>query len=287
MIDTRKTLQQLKGEWDKCTSCELGRRRLSQSTPTPIVWGTGVKNGIMFIGEGPGREEEIRGEPFIGPSGKFLRQILAALKIKNFYITNVVSCRSCSPMVDGSGNTVIGHGGLPKMKDEAPLPTQIAACLPRLLEEIYLVDPVVIVTLGGKAAEALTGRPITITQQRGEELVIEVPGAAQIPHRTDKKQEWLRKTQEGLVAPTVQNTVEYLVVPTLHPAYVLRSRGDLTKNGTPRQFVQDIKKAKAIYERYQQDACGVLPAEEDLAAEEATFLQTLQGDSNDPDYDLR
>ncbi len=282
--DIRKTLPQLKEEWEDCQRCDLGKRRLSKNPPTPIVWGTGKTNGIMFIGEGPGKEEETSGTPFVGVSGRFLRGVIKKLELTQVYITNVVSCRSCSPMLDGSGNVITGYGGLPRMKDEAPLPVQMEACLPRLLEEIYLVDPVVIVTLGGKAAELLLQRPVTITMSRGEEAVIQIPGAAKLPQRTDKKREWIRRGPEGLHAPTVQNEVSYLVIPTLHPAYVLRSKGDLSPNGSPKLFFSDIKKAKAIYERYQRDVHGVIPGEV-AVDEEVELLKTLQeGDDDEHDH---
>ena len=96
---------------------------------------------------------------------------------------------------------VFGRGpkGVPvlRYKDEPPTPIHKNACRPRLLEEIYLVDPIVIVGLGGPACEALLGHSITITRDRGETSQIAIPGASYRPVLTEKRQQWLRKNSEG------------------------------------------------------------------------------------------
>ncbi len=260
--DARKTLTELREEWRSCVACDLGRRRLA--VEGAFVFGQGVTNSIMLIGEGPGVEEERSGSPFVGKSGTLLRRILERIGMDEVYVTNLVSCRSCVPQVDGSGQPVFRKNYKtgqqePAYKDEPPTPPQYLACAPRLYEEIYLVDPVVIVGLGGKACEALLGRPITITRDRGETHQISVPGASFVPSLTEKKQEWARKTKQGLVTPTEQNLVRYHFIPTLHPAYVIRKLEDQAPDSPFRQLVADLRKALKTYETYREMVYGIVP----------------------------
>jgi len=244
MPSIEKDLTDLRDEWESCTKCELGVRR--EAVGGEFVFGEGVEGGIMLIGEGPGKVEEEEGKPFIGPSGqKVLRPILEHLKMHDCYITNVVACRSCSEVTDAMGQPLM-HGGQPSFKDEPPTKAQMDACLPRLWEEIYLVDPIVIVSLGAKAAEALSKGHISITKERGLTREIEVPGNWRAPVLTAKKQVWVRKEKGVLRCPTVQNMVRYILVPTLHPAYVLRKFSDKGPKSPLRVFGEDLSTAKRI-----------------------------------------
>jgi uracil-DNA glycosylase len=266
--DARKTLVELREEWRSCTRCELGQRRITVGGE--FVFGQGVTGSIMLIGEGPGVEEEQQGVPFVGnkSGGTLLRRILEKLGMNEVYITNLVSCRSCTPQVDGSGQPVFRKNYRTKQlelayKDEPPTPPQYLACAPRLYEEVYLVDPVVIVGLGGKACEALLGRPITITRDRGKTHQIYVPGASYAPNLTEKKQEWARKNKLGLTTPTEQNLVRYHFIPTLHPAYVIRTLEDQSPNSTFRQLVADLRRAQKTYETYCEMVYGIVPTRRD------------------------
>ena len=152
-------------------------------------------------------------------------------------------------------------------KDEAPTPGQTAICRLRLLEEIYLVDPVVIVSLGAKACETLLGRPVAIKRDRGETLQITIPGASYEPHVSDKGH-LLRRVEGSLVATWLQAHVRYLLIPTLHPAYVLRTLQDRTANSDFRHFVNDLKQAIRTYKAYQHTVFGTgLTIDADDAAE--------------------
>ncbi len=266
--DARKTLAQLKDQWDTCTRCPLGTERLKREGR--FVFGQGVTHSIMFIGEGPGIEEDKEGVPFIGRSGKLLRRILGVLGLKDFYITNLVCCRSCEPMLDDHGlvmpildyrtRETIGF----KYKDVPPTPIAKNSCRPRLLEEIYLVDPLVIVGLGQPACEALLGHSISITRDRGEPAQIAIPGASYRPVLTDKKQQWLRKSAAGeWSSPVEQNQVLYHFIPTLHPAYVLRELADRSPNNTFQKFVTDIRSAVRTYEAYVEVVFGAPPIRHD------------------------
>ena len=130
---------ELKAEVANCVKCGLCKKR------TNTVFGVGdEKAKWLFIGEGPGRSEDARGEPFVGPAGKLLDNMLAALGLRrgdNAYIANIVKCRPTDP-----------HG-----KDRPPTPEETASCVPYLLRQIALIQPTVIVALGKTAALSLLG----------------------------------------------------------------------------------------------------------------------------------
>ena len=260
--DYRKTLPVLRNEWENCTQCDLGTVR--QANGGAFVFGEGSLGGIMFIGEGPGREENEHGRPFVGKSGQFLRAVLQQVGITNYYITNSVCCRSFSYQYDTEGKQrYIQRRGvsIPVDQDDRPTPVQLTACRDRLFEEIYLVDPKIIVTLGAAAAETVLGRPVKILQESGaprpasaedKGTILELPGAGYRPVFTPKGL-WRHKVRGVWVTNTVQNTVRYAVYPLLHPAFVLRN---LTDNslGSPKDLfargLTTIKNAYATYTNY-------------------------------------
>ena len=281
-----KRLEQLAQEWSSCSKCSLGQQRLSRQTK--FVFGRGTGSNVMFIGEGPGVEEERDGEPFVGKSGDLLHRVLDLLGLDTYYETNLVACRSCSPQTDAAGLPMFRTNYRTKQqelvyKDEPPTPPQYEACMARLHEEIYLVDPVVIVGLGGKTCEALMGRAITITRDRGEPAQISVPGAGYAPVLTEKKKEWTHRTAEGVRTVNVQNMVRYFFIPTLHPAYVLRRLADMAIDSPFRQFVADIKKAVRVSETYNEMVFGQVPLNRPEANEEAMQhqLQVEHGPQDD------
>lgn len=137
---------------EQCRQCGLcaGRRQ--------TVFGTGDRQGRwLFVGEGPGYHENQQGQPFVGPAGKLLDNMLKALGVargEQAYIANVVKCRP----TDANG------------KDRPPTEQEIAACLPYLHRQIALQQPKVIVALGKTAAIALLGLPsdTPVSQLRGK-----------------------------------------------------------------------------------------------------------------------
>lgn len=234
----------------------------------------------MFIGEGPGANEEVEGRPFIGQSGKILRMVIDKLGIAGCsYISNVVACRSCSPAYNSAGQPIIRWNRAlkieePLIKDEPPNPVQIAACLPRLYEEIYLVDPVLIVALGAEAAKALISeRSFSIMGERGKGRAITLPGASSVPELTDKKKVWYRKVKGQIVMPTVQNEVRYWMLPTLHPAYVLRRQADQSFKNPLDVFLGDMKQAAKIYDRYLLETFGTEPIERDVSVDDVINIE--------------
>jgi DNA polymerase len=128
-----------------CTRCALAGGR------TTVVFGEGDPTAdLMVVGEGPGRDEDLQGRPFVGRSGQLLDRLLteeAGLRRDQVYIANMVKCRP------------------PGNRD--PLPDEIAACRPFLDQQVALIAPLVILTLGRFATHALLGTSEPITRIRG------------------------------------------------------------------------------------------------------------------------
>lgn len=259
MVDARKSLQVLQHEWESCRACDLGVRR--DAVKGKFVFGEGVRRGIMFIGEGPGEQEETEGRIFI-ESGRLIRDTLAKLQFNDYYLTNLVTCRSCETVIDPETGLPrlrkqFRGPAVPMLRDQPPLPLQIAACKARLYEEIYIVDPILIVSLGATVTEALLGGHVAITRDRGRTQHCTIPGATLRPVLTEKKQVWGRKVHGQYVMPTEQNMVQYIVLPTLHPSTILRKAGDMGLGSPVQLFGEDIRKAVKIYERYLLEGLSV------------------------------
>jgi uracil-DNA glycosylase len=159
-------LAQLAAEVTACTRCALHRER----TQTVFARGNG-SSGVLFLGEGPGEEEDRQGEPFVGPAGQLLDRMIAAMRLSrdDVYVCNIVKCRP--------------------PRNRKPDPDEMNHCLPYLEEQLTLLQPRVIVALGATAVQGLLGMTLGITRLRGQ---------------------W--QSYRGVVP----------VMPTFHPAYLLR-----------------------------------------------------------------
>ena len=180
VIDARKSLDVLQDEWAGCTDCSLGELRDLRGGQQ--IFGVGKPRGIMFISSAPGRDEEREGRAIGHKGGMFLARLLDHFRIRNFFITNLVACRSCAPLLDEAGNPYMtkGYPGsppVPRYKDQPAYKPQLDACSRRLYEEIYITDPILIVTLGQEAAAALRGSSFNLTKEHGVAEVVEIPGA--------------------------------------------------------------------------------------------------------------
>lgn len=172
-------LDKLYTPYQNCTMCPLGF--LGRKN---IVWGEGNPDAkIMFIGEGPGRDEDEQGRPFVGRSGKLLTKTLEGLGIKraDVFIANVVKCRPPNNRV--------------------PTEQESSICMGLFLyNQIKIIRPKIICTLGSSSTQALLGPDVKITKVRGK-----------IQHK------------DGIT-----------IIPTYHPAYILRNASELPT------FVQDL-----------------------------------------------
>ncbi|MDD5952856.1 MAG: uracil-DNA glycosylase [Oscillospiraceae bacterium] len=142
MYQDWNTLEQACLQCRKCGLCE---------TRTNVVFGVGNENAkVLFIGEGPGENEDLQGEPFVGRGGQLLDKMLAAVDLsreKNIYIANIVKCRP------------------PHNRD--PFPEEQEACLNWLRNQVALMKPKIIVCLGRIAAMKLMNPQIKITKEHG------------------------------------------------------------------------------------------------------------------------
>jgi DNA polymerase len=167
-----------------CKRCKLSQGR------THLVFGEGSPSArLVFVGEGPGAEEDAAGRPFVGEAGKLLTKIIESgmgLKREDVYICNVVKCRP------------------PNNRD--PEADEVQICLPFLKQQLAIIRPEVICTLGRIAAKSLLGREFKITQERGN---------------------WFSFMGIPLMA-------------TFHPAYILRNPSE--ERPLKRQVWEDVQK---------------------------------------------
>ena len=139
--------------WEELERLCLGCQKCALAdTRTNVVFGKGPRDArVMFIGEGPGENEDLQGEPFVGRGGQLLDEMLSLIGLsreKNFYITNIVKCRP------------------PKNRD--PLNTEQDACIGYLWEQLELIRPRIIVCLGRIAAIRLIKPEFKITREHGQ-----------------------------------------------------------------------------------------------------------------------
>lgn len=162
LVSVRETL-------GDCRRCKLHTHR------THIVFGAGNPMAdLVFVGEGPGEDEDRQGEPFVGPAGQLLTKMIQAMGLRreDVYIANIVKCRPPN--------------------NRNPEADEIASCEPFLLEQLSVIKPAVICALGNFAAQTLLGSKVKISQLRGR----------------------------------FHDYRDIKVMPTFHPAYLLRNPQD-------------------------------------------------------------
>lgn len=230
-MDKIQYLTALQEAWADCTACGLCQDRKQ------TVFGYGNPNAqVMIVGEAPGENEDREGVPFIGAAGQLLDQYLAyvsfredvqeavdtlnkmrndedrwvyrrklrELLLEDYYFTNIVMCRP--------------------LENRDPIPKEMDACRTRLVEQIYTVDPVIIVSAGSISTTALVGKKVSITSQRGELMDVEIPGRV--------------------------ITVRYPVMPVLHPSYLLRSNDFRQKGGNGTKTFNDFVRVMEIVDAF-------------------------------------
>ncbi len=139
-----ETLEQIRNDLGDCRRCKLWKGR------TNIVFGTGNPHAqLVFVGEGPGYDEDRQGEPFVGKAGQLLNKIIDAMKLSRdqIYICNVIKCRP--------------------PENRNPQPDEIKACFPFLKRQLDSISPDFICALGSVAANALLEKEVFISRVRG------------------------------------------------------------------------------------------------------------------------
>lgn len=182
-------LNELKTSLHDCQRCRLASGR------TQVVFGTGNPQAdIMFVGEAPGFYEDRQGEPFVGAAGKLLTELLQSVGLSrsDIFIANVIKCRP------------------PNNRD--PLPDEIDTCKPFLLQQIELIKPKLVCTLGNFATQTLLERKVGITKVRGQVIPL----------------------------------ANFIVFPLLHPAAALH-QGNLRG-----PLMEDFKKLKSVLDGMKQ-----------------------------------
>ena len=150
-VNKQQELDDIKKKFADCSRCPLATQGRNQ-----VVFGIGNPNAeIMFIGEGPGRDEDLKGEPFVGRAGKLLTKIIEAMGLtrEEVYISNTVKCRPPN--------------------NRTPLPSESDTCINHILmKEISIIKPKVICALGATAAQALLGPDTRLSDVRGSFLPV-------------------------------------------------------------------------------------------------------------------
>jgi uracil-DNA glycosylase family 4 len=189
-----------------CTECRLAETRNN------VVFGVGDPDAdLMLVGEAPGKNEDLQGEPFVGAAGRLLDELLAYIGTsrEEAYIANVLKCRP------------------PGNRD--PRPDEIDSCKGYLREQIRLIHPLVVITLGNFATKLLLATETGITRLRGQ-----------------KFDWWLGAT----------------LIPTFHPAAALRGRPQVKE-----QMEQDFELARTVLEQGAADAVESDPVQTSLRIE--------------------
>ena len=183
---------ELRARAGACGKCP----HLASSRKT-VVFGVGnIDSPLMFVGEAPGADEDEQGEPFVGKAGQLLTRIIETMGLSRaeVYIANILKCRPDTPG-ESAGN-------------RKPTPEEMATCLPYLHEQIDLIQPKVLVALGGTAVEGLLGKTIGITKLRG----------------------------------TWKSYRNIPLMPTYHPAYLLRNQALSEKRHVWEDMLQVMEK---------------------------------------------
>jgi len=212
-------LKSLYEKYKNCVRCPLGPTRIK------FVFGVGNANSeVLFIGEGPGYEEDRRGEPFVGKSGQLLDKMMAAIGLSrrtNAYIANIVKCH---PMVNPQTPEARGN-------DRPPAPEEVATCSPILLQQIAIMKPRVIMTLGSPSTKMILHTRDAITGLRGKIVAFDVDYFYSLISEIEELK------IDGETREALRNTK---VVPTYHPAALLRNPNLKPESWTDLKLLRDL-----------------------------------------------
>ena len=214
-------LKELYVRYKDCTRCPLGFTRIK------FVFGVGSPDAeVLFIGEGPGYEEDHRGEPFVGKAGQLLDKMLEAIGMSrrtNAYIANIVKCHA---MVNPQSPEVRGN-------DRPPNPEEVETCAPILLQQIKIIMPRVVVTLGSPSTKMILKTKDGITSLRGRYFPFPVSehfstarnAPAEVPLFEEERPKEKDDAQILLHLSDLERAelAKIQVLPTYHPAALLRN----------------------------------------------------------------
>jgi uracil-DNA glycosylase family 4 len=187
-------IDELRSRCFECTQCGLS------GTRSNVVFGEGnPESPLMIVGEGPGATEDATGRPFVGRAGALLDEALAANKMtrKHVFICNVLKCRAC----------IIENG---RTRNRPPATEEITTCTPWLEQQIAIIQPLVILSLGAPSSKFIIKKDFRMTAER------------------------------GIVYPT--KFAKYAIA-ALHPAYILRQAGQAYDGGKS-LLIADIDAAR-------------------------------------------
>ncbi len=247
-------------KWEGCRACPLGELRDTRGAHQ--VFSEGQSRGLMIIGAGPSWREEKQGRFFaeswqkegtphkLETGGDLVRGLIAKFKIDAYYLTGITLCRPCVPYIGDDGvhktRDVWQRGsvvGTEPAYNDAPAPhPAVKACGVRIQEEIYSVDPFVIVTLGPEATQAVTGKAEMVR----DSYTLEIEGVTRVPRYSEARGAWGRKFKGKVVYASDPLVVKYLVIPTLLPELVLKRSASGGAEGELSRFARDIKRAWSL-----------------------------------------
>lgn len=215
------SLYELEDFWAGCQRCDLHKTRAN------LVFGEGNPEAdILIIGEGPGEREDQSGHPFYGRAGEVLDEFLDLVSLdraQDLYLTNVVCCRPTVEVTDD-------RTGQTRTDNRPPSKLEREACRPRLMETTYLIDPLIIITVGKVPFQVLTGKATQAKAARGRMCTF---------------------TMMGRIA-----SINYAVLPIYHTAYLARSH-DRRREGPWGETLEDFNTAVKLLDHLREAYRGV------------------------------
>lgn len=228
-MNKAQALKDLEIKWSGCTACPLHKGRKH------IVFGEGNPNAdLMLIGAGPGKDEDAVGRPFRGVAGSILNQFLQGAKLSrdgDVYITNIVCCY---PQIEKEDE----RSGKKYIDYRDPNKEERNACRERLMETIYIVDPMLIVVFGRIAMQALTGKGNVMSSSRGQIQTMHMQGR--------------------------QTELRYAVMPLYEPGALAASSDHVSSNGPWVPTINDFSTICNVIDYLREKYYGIAPPEAEV-----------------------
>lgn len=259
-------------KWSGCRQCKLGDNLALRATDTPEgdeppqqPRRTGSSHGLLVVGLAPSRNDERDGAHFgRGPwnrdkrtydpsGGDLLKALFRKLQMGQVFYTSLVACRSCELQLneDGTPRTFERKGAqMPYYKDRPPLYPEISACQPRLWEEIYCVDPLLILSTQPEVTQYLLGKRCLADGEVGQ---MGIPGVTKIP-RQDARGQYTRMMRGVRVPYLTPTLLKYPVMQIPNPDLALQRHANKRQDGELNQLKQCVQLAVQVYQRYREES---------------------------------